>query len=104
MSFFSLTLLVPEELREDVGLTLLGLVATVTVGLVSWSYVRASRQELLVPGIAPLALIFWVVEAGLALLLLPAPFELRLAIAGLLGLSVLPITAGPLAVAWNRHR
>ena len=104
VSFFSLTLLVPEELREDVGLALLGLVATVTVGLVAWSCVRASRQELLVPRVAPLALIFWAIEAGLALMILPAPFELRLVVAGLLGLSVLPITASPLAVAWNRHR
>ena len=104
VSFFSLTLLVPEELREDVGLALLGLVALVTVGLVVWSYLRASRRELLVPRVALVALIFWAVEAGFALLILPAPVELRVVITGLLGLSVLPITASPLAVAWNRHR
>ena len=91
--------------KSDVLQTvLLGLVSAVTVTLVVWSFRRASERELLQTRLVHGAFAIWAVEALLCLCLLPPPFPARLAVAALLGLSVLPITASPLAVAWNRHR
>jgi hypothetical protein len=103
-TFITAKLFVAPGYQIAVFAVILGILAIATVWLVAWSYRRARRRDLLEPTLAHGAFAVWVAEAVLCLTLIPEPLSIRLAMAGLIGLSVLPITAGPLAVAWNRHR
>ena len=103
-SMVGVKIFVPVAQQLAVFTGILSVLALATLGLVAWTYRQSLRRRLMEPGLAHAAFVFWAVEVGLCLVLLPAPFLMRIAIAGLIGLSVLPITASPLAVAWNRHR
>ncbi|MBI1312471.1 hypothetical protein GC176_14360 [bacterium] len=103
-TFVVIKVFVLETHQEAVFTVILSAMALATVGLIVWSYQRAMQRNLLEPLLPHGAFAAWAAEAGLCLILLPAPLPMRLAAAALIGLGVLPITLGPLAVAWNRHR
>lgn len=95
---------VPLEYRGTCFTVVLALLAAFVVGMLAWSYARGTSQNLLQLKLVHFAILFWIVEGALVLMFLPAPLPVRVSVAGLIGLSVLPLTASPLAIAWNRHR
>jgi hypothetical protein len=80
--------------------------ASFLVGTV-WAFVRARRREVISRATAGLAWLAWIIVCGVAV----AAFDAQAAagvplllLAGLLSLTIGPIAAAPLALAWNRTR
>jgi hypothetical protein len=81
--------------------------AALVVGAV-WAFIAARRRQLIAAPTAWVSLAIVVLLLTCAALLFPdhppLPAPSYALIIGLLTLTVVPIAASPLAVAWNRHR
>lgn len=102
--FTVIKLAMPIEHQELCFTVALGLAAVVVVGLLLWTYASSRARKLVQTRVVHVAVACWVVEGALVVMFSPVPLPVRISIAAMIGLSVLPLTASPLAVAWNRHR
>lgn len=103
-TFVGIKTVVPVGHQDAVFGAVLGLLGVAAGTLVVWTYLRARQRGLLEPRLVYVALTIWGIEAAVCLTLLPGPLPIRFGTAALIGMGVLPITASPLAVSWNRHR
>jgi hypothetical protein len=100
---FVLRFTMSEETHAIVKEATFGIVSGFIVIGSALGFGAALKRKLIEPGSAAMLLSFWVLEAVLCWLHVPAPAMHRLFLGGILILSVSPVALAPLALSRNRH-